>query len=245
MCKIDGEYHATIHKYRKYMSKILLVEDELDLSKQIKDWLMRDHHIVETLDNGEMAYHQLRVSKYDVIILDWQLPGMSGLEICKKYRSLGGKSPVLMLTARSTVDDKEQGLDAGADDYLCKPFHLKELSARVRALIRRASGAGASTDKVLHLGMISLDPAARRVCKGEHDIKLEPKEFALLEFLMRNRNVVFSADALLDRVWESDTSVSPDSIRTYIKALRKKLDSSGEPSIITTVHGLGYRLEDK
>lgn len=226
------------------MSKILLVEDELDLSNQIRDWLIRDHHIVEAIENGEMAYHQLRVSKYDVIILDWQLPGMSGLEICKKYRSMGGKSPVLMLTARSTVDDRETGLDAGADDYLCKPFHLKELSARVRALIRRSS-SGSQAANVLHLGDITLDPSARRVSKGGHDVKLEPKEFALLEFLMRNRNVVFSADALLDRVWESDTSVSPDSIRTYIKALRKKLDQSGEASIITTVHGLGYRLEDK
>ncbi len=224
------------------MSKILLVEDELDLSNQIKDWLAREHYLVETQDNGEMASHQLRVSKYDLIILDWQLPGMSGLEICKKYRSLGGKSPVLMLTARSTVDDKEQGLDAGADDYLCKPFHLKELSARVRALIRRSSSESAN---ILHLGEISLDPSARRVLKGANEIRLEPKEFALLEFLLRNRNVVFSADALLDRVWESDTSVSPDSIRTYIKALRKKLDASGRPSLITTVHGLGYRLEDK
>lgn len=225
------------------MSKILLVEDELDLSKQIQDWLAREHYIVETIDNGETAYHHLRVSKFDVIILDWQLPGMSGLEICKKYRSSGGKSPVLMLTARSTIDDKEMGLDAGADDYLCKPFHLKELSARVRALIRRSSASAASSN-ILHLGDISLDPSARRVTKGGVDVKLEPKEFSLLEFLMRNRNVVFSADALLDRVWESDTSVSPDSIRTYIKGLRKKLGSSGEASIITTVHGLGYRLED-
>ena len=224
------------------MSKILLVEDELDLSNQIRDWLTRDHHMVEVADNGETAYHQLRVSKYDVIILDWQLPGLSGLDICKKYRALGGRSPVLMLTARSTVDDKEAGLDAGADDYLCKPFHLKELSARVRALIRRSSGGQAAN--VLQLKDIALDPSARRVSKGLAEIRLEPKEFALLEFFLRNRNIVFSADALLDRVWESDTSVSPDSVRTYIKALRKKLDVASEPSIITTVHGLGYRLED-
>ena len=226
------------------MSKILLVEDELDLSNQIRDWLTREHYLVETQENGEMAYHQLRVSKYDLIILDWQLPGMSGLDICKQYRSTGGKSPVLMLTARSAIDDREKGLDAGADDYLCKPFHLKELSARVRALIRRSSTTTTASGGVLHLKDISLDPSARRVTKGGADIKLEPKEFSLLEFLMRNRNIVFSADALLDRVWESDTSVSPDSIRTYIKALRKKLDNSGETSIITTVHGLGYRLED-
>jgi OmpR-family two-component system manganese-sensing response regulator len=236
------KYQSAKRKLSKHMSKILLVEDELDLSNQIRDWLLRDHHMVEAIDNGEMAHHQLRVSKYDLIILDWQLPGMSGLEICKKYRAQGGKSPVLMLTARSTVDDKEAGLDAGADDYLCKPFHLKELSARVRALIRRSSGGQA--ENILHLKDIALDPSARRTSKGGNEIRLEPKEFALLEFLMRNRNVVFSADALLDRVWESDTSVSPDSIRTYIKALRKKLDTAGEPSIITTVHGLGYRLED-
>lgn len=225
------------------MSKILLVEDELDLSNQIRDWLTREHYLVETQENGEMAYHQLRVSKYDLIILDWQLPGMTGIEICKQYRSTGGKSPVLMLTARSAIDDREKGLDAGADDYLCKPFHLKELSARVRALIRRSSIATTGVN-VLHLKDISLDPSARRVTKGGADVKLEPKEFSLLEFLMRNRNIVFSADALLDRVWESDTSVSPDSIRTYIKALRKKLDNAGETSHITTVHGLGYRLED-
>jgi two-component system, OmpR family, response regulator len=225
------------------MSKILLVEDELDLSNQIRDWLTREHYLVETQENGEMAYHQLRVSKYDLIILDWQLPGMTGIEICKQYRSTGGKSPVLMLTARSAIDDREKGLDAGADDYLCKPFHLKELSARVRALIRRSSIATTGVN-VLHLKDISLDPSARRVTKGGADVKLEPKEFSLLEFLMRNRNIVFSADALLDRVWESDTSVSPDSIRTYIKALRKKLDNAGETSMITTVHGLGYRLED-
>jgi two-component system, OmpR family, copper resistance phosphate regulon response regulator CusR len=224
------------------MSKILLVEDESDLANQIRDWLIREHHMVEMADNGETAYHQLRVSKYDLVILDLQLPGMSGLEICKKYRASGGRSPVLMLTAHSLVDDREAGLDAGADDYLCKPFHLKELSARIRALIRRSSGTQAAN--TLRLRDIVLDPASRRVSKNSIEVKLEPKEFALLEFFMRNRNVVFSADALLDRVWESDTSVSPDSIRTYIKALRKKLDTGSEASIITTVHGLGYRLED-
>lgn len=225
------------------MSKILLVEDEVDLSKQIKDWLHREHYLVETVDNGEIGYHQLRVSKYDLVILDWQLPGMSGIDICKKYRTAGGKSPVLMLTARSAVDDREAGLDAGADDYLCKPFHMKELSARIRALLRRAAGSPA--DNLLHLNDITLDPSARRVMKGGSEVKLEPKEFALLEFFMRNRNSVFSADALVDRVWESDTGISPDSIRTYIKVLRKKLDSPGSGSILTTVHGLGYRLEDK
>lgn len=225
------------------MSKIFLVEDEPDLAKQIRDWLEREHYLIETQANGEMAYHQIRVSKYDLLILDWQLPGMSGIDICKKYRNGGGKTPVLMLTAKSSIDDREAGLDAGADDYLCKPFHMKELSARIRALLRRASGA--QSGNMLHLKDITLDPSARRVTKAGAEVKLEPKEFSLLEFFLRNRNIVFSADALIDRVWESDTGISPDSIRTYIKALRKKLDNHGDPSILTTVHGLGYRLEDK
>lgn len=218
------------------MGKLLLVEDEHDLSNQIRDWLHREHHTVEVLDNGQIAADTLRVTQYDLIILDWQVPGMSGLEVCKQFRNRGGKTPVLMLTARNSVDDREQGLDSGADDYLCKPFHLKELSARVRALIRRAAGA---TNNVLQAGAIQLDPSARRVVKDATEIHLEPREFALLEFLMRNPNIVFNADALVTRVWETDTEISPDSVRTYIKALRKKLD---QKELITTLHGLGYRL---
>lgn len=218
------------------MGKLLLVEDELDLSNQIRDWLQRDHHAVEVIDNGQMASDMLRVTQYDLIILDWQLPGLTGIEVCRQFRSRGGKTPVLMLTARNTVDDREKGLDTGADDYLCKPFHLKELSARVRALIRRAAGA---TANVLQAGPIQLDPSARRLTKDGVEVHLEPREFALLEFLMRNPNVVFNADALVTRVWESDTEISPDSVRTYIKALRKKLD---QKELITTLHGLGYRL---
>jgi DNA-binding response OmpR family regulator len=218
------------------MGKLLLVEDESDLSGQIRDWLEREHHTVEVIDNGQMAADTLRVMAYDLIILDWQLPGLTGIEVCKQFRGRGGKTPVLMLTARNAVDDRERGLDSGADDYLCKPFHLKELSARVRALIRRAAGA---TANVLTAGPVQLDPSARRITKDGVDVHLEPREFALLEFLMRNPNIVFNADALVTRVWETDTEISPDSVRTYIKALRKKLDHK---ELITTLHGLGYRL---
>lgn len=226
------------------MSKILIVEDEQDLSEQIHDWLAREHHIVEIVDNGETAVAQLRLTQYDVIILDWQLPGLSGLEVCKRYRAFGGKSPVLMLTARSTVDDKEMGLDAGADDYLCKPFHLKELSARLRALIRRSSNDPGASNLLVANGVV-IDTGARRVTKDDIEIHLEPKEFALLEFLVRHKNTVFSAEALLSRVWESTADISSDSIRTYIKVLRKKLDRQDGNSMITTVHGLGYKLEDR
>jgi len=160
----------------------------------------------------------------------------------RKFREKGGKTPILMLTARSSIDDRAEGLDSGADDYLPKPFHAKELNARLRALIRRASQA---TTTVLHIGTLVLDPVARKVEKEGVELKLEPKEFNLLEFMMRNANTVFSAEALIDRVWESETLVSTDAIRTYIKGIRKKVDTDGEPSIIATVHGVGYRLDTK
>ncbi|HEY9786952.1 MAG TPA: response regulator transcription factor [Candidatus Obscuribacterales bacterium] len=219
------------------MSKVLIVEDEADLAGQIRQWLTREHYTVEIADNGQSAMELLRVYQYDVVILDWMLPGMSGIEVCKQFRSRGGKTPVIMLTAKSSVDEKEEGLDSGADDYLAKPFHLKELAARVRALIRR--GSQAKTNVLTH-GNIELDPIARKVTRDGKDVHLEPKEFNLLEFFMRNPNQVFSAEALITRVWESDTLVSNDAIRTYIKGLRKKLDDS---SIISTVHGVGYKMD--
>jgi two-component system, OmpR family, response regulator len=222
------------------MSKILIVEDEEDLAIQVCDWLTREHHTVEHVSNGKTAVDHLAVSKYDLIILDWLLPGMDGIDICKKYRSTGGKAPILMLTAKSNIEDKEVGLDSGADDYLSKPFHLKELSARVRALVRRSS---AQSTTILEAGDIVLDPSARTVSKGGVAIHLERKEFNLLEFLMRNVNKTFSAEALLDRVWESGSMASSDAIRTYIKSLRKKIDSPDAASMITTVHGVGYKLE--
>lgn len=222
------------------MSKILIVEDEEDLAVQVKDWLSREHYTVEHVANGVAAVDHLAVSKYDVIILDWLLPGIDGIQVCKKYRSMGGKAPILMLTAKAGIEDKEKGLDSGADDYLSKPFHLKELSARIRALIRRSS---AQSGNVLQAGDIVLDPVARTVTKNSVAIHLERKEFNLLEFLMRNANKTFSADALLDRVWESGSMASPDAIRTYIKSLRKKIDTPEKNSLITTVHGVGYKLE--
>lgn len=222
------------------MAKILIVEDEIDLAAPVRDSLAREHHLVEIVDRGPEALEHLRLYKYDLIILDWMLPGMSGLDICQAFRATGGTTPVLMLTARAEVDDKELGLDSGADDYLTKPFHLKELLARVRALLRRPQPV---TSRVLAAGDLSLDPAARRVTKAGKEIHLLPKEFSLLEFLMRHPNQVFSAEALIERIWESDTMAMPDTIRTHIKTLRRKVDSEGRPSLIATVHGVGYKLE--
>jgi DNA-binding response OmpR family regulator len=223
------------------MAKILLVEDEIDLAYPVKDWLMRDKYLVEISDNGIDALDKLRVYKYDLIILDWMIPGNSGIEVCKRFRENGGSTPILLLTAKSQISDKETGLDAGADDYLTKPFHLKELSARVRALLRRHIQ---SSDSILKAGNVSIDTLSRKVTVDGTVVHLVPKEYSLLEFFMRHPNQVFSAEALIDRVWASDTMASADTIRTYIKLLRKKLGNDDEPSnLLRTVHGVGYKLE--
>jgi DNA-binding response OmpR family regulator len=222
------------------MAKVLVVEDEQDLSGPIKDWLTREQHLVELADNGIAAIEKLSVYKFDLIVLDLMIPGISGMEVCQRFRAQGGSTPILMLTAKSAVEDKERGLDAGADDYLTKPFHLKELSARVRALLRRHTQASGSE---LKLGNLHLDVLSRKVTLDGEEVHLVPREFSLLEFMLRHPNQVFSAEALLDRVWASDTLASPDTIRTYIKILRKKLGGEGKDSLIRTVHGVGYKLE--
>lgn len=222
------------------MSKILLVEDETTLARQVSDWLKREKYLVEIVHTGQEALASLHAYDYDIVLLDWMLPGISGVEICKNYRAKGGRAAILMLTARSAEEDKETGLDSGADDYLAKPFGLRELSARIRALLRRSSGV---PGQVLTIGAIQLDPTARRVSKNGREIHLEPREFSLLEFFMRNHNQVFDADTIISRVWDCESLISPDSVRGYIKTLRKKFDSDGGSSIISTIKGSGYRFE--
>ena len=223
------------------MSKILLVEDEADLSGPISDTLTREKHVVQVVANGDEALECLRLYQYDLIILDWMLPGASGLDICRKYRSNKGTTPILMLTARASLEDKEAGLDCGADDYLTKPFHLRELLARVRAILRRPAQTPGT---IITIGYLTLDPLAKTVTKSDKPLHLLPKEYALLEFFMRHSNQVFSAEALVDRVWPSDSLMLPDTVRTYIKNLRKKIDvDDSVPSMISTVHGMGYKFE--
>jgi len=221
------------------VAKILVVEDELDLAQQLEDWFKREQYTVDVVNNGLDALNRLMVYKYDVVLLDWMLPVLSGLEVLKRLRARNNKTPVVMLTAKDTIDDTEAGLDSGADDYITKPFSLREVSARVRAAVRRNSSA---SQTLLVAGDLELDPVARSVEKRGKPIHLEPKEFNLLEFFMRHQNQVFSADALIERVWPSDTMVSPDAIRTYIKVLRKKLDDDNGPSLIQNVRGVGYKF---
>ena len=221
------------------MSKVLLVEDDPALSASVAEWLKSKLYTVEQVYNGREALEHLRAFDYDAIVLDWELPEMTGVEILKQFRSSGGTTPIIMLTGKGTVQDKEQGFDAGADDYLTKPFHPQELAARLRALLRRpAQYTGTS----ITIRGLTLDTVKRRVTREGTEIVLQPMEFTLLEFLMRHPDQVFSTEALMRRCWESDAEISLDAIYTCIRRIRKKIDVDGKPSLIGTVHGIGYKL---
>lgn len=221
------------------MAKILLVEDDLDLCTTICDRLKAEQHLIEVVHDGKEGADRLRLYSYDFVILDWNLPGMIGPEICREYRHRGGSTPVLMLTGRGEVQDKETGLDAGADDYLTKPFSTRELAARIRAILRRPA---AVLDDCLTEGNVTLNTVKHTVQVAGEPVHLHPKEFAILELLLKNRTQVFSADALLDRLWKSESDATVDSVRTTIKRLRQKIDREGQSSLIKTVHGIGYKV---
>lgn len=221
------------------MARILVVEDEKDLSRLIADWLKRDHHLVEQAYDGKSALIQMTGTSFDVVVLDWMLPEMQGIEVCRRYRQNGGNAAIIMLTAKQSLDDKAEGFESGADDYLTKPFQLKELAMRVKALLRRSS---AEHHTRLSIRNIELDIENHRVLKDGKEVHLLPKEFRLLEFLLRHPQRVFSADEILDSVWEMDSNAHHDTVRGHVTRLRKKLDNDEGPSIIVTVHGVGYKL---
>ena len=223
------------------MAKILLVEDDKNLAYLLKMQLEQSRHLVDVAGRGLDALAQLRSNSYEIVILDWMLPDASGIDVCREYRALGGRCPILRLTAKGTVEDKASGLNAGADDYMVKPFHPTELDARVNALLRRPP---TYTGKKLKVRDIELDTAAGVVLKDGVEIELTAKEFSLLELLMRYPNQSFSLEAILDRVWDSDSSASIDSVRTHMKTLRKKLGDSDEAGYIKTKRGQGYRIVD-
>jgi DNA-binding response OmpR family regulator len=220
------------------LAKILVVEDDTTLAEVTKFGLESQGHIVQVSPNGNDALVNLRVNKYDLIVLDWMMPDLTGIEVLETYRKSGGKTPVLMLTAKARLEDKEQGLDAGADDYLTKPFEHRELQARIRALLRRPTSLASI---VLQVTDITLDPATCVVTRAGNEVKLRPKVYSLLEFLMRHPNQVFSAEAILERVWLDDAMVSTDTVRAHFKLLRKSLNLK-EESIIRTVRNRGYML---
>lgn len=223
------------------MFKIFLCEDDEDLAFDISSALSKDGNCVERADCANDARRELANKSFDIVILDWELPDGSGIDILKEYRSAGGVAAVIMLTGKSLSSEKELGLDSGADDYLCKPFSLQELRARLRALSRRKDRP--LTENILKCRELELDSSRFYACLKGKTLQLVPKEFALLEFFMRNKDLVFSTDDLISHVWTADEEVSPDTLRTHIMNLRRKLNREETESYIETVHGLGYRFK--
>lgn len=219
------------------MAKILVVEDTPEILDNIVNILTAEHYLVETAQNGLDAWELLNAYTFDLILLDWQLPSISGLEICRRFRQKGKLTPVLMLTGRGEENDKVDGLNAGADDYVTKPFSPRELIARVNALLRRSSGVAQEN---MTVGGIVLDTVSRRVFIDGAEIKFKPLEYNLLEFMMRNRNKVLSPEHILQHVWDTNTEASVDSVYVCVNRVRKKLGTEGEH--IRTVHAVGYQF---
>jgi len=215
------------------------VEDNLGTSSLVADWLKHEKHIVELAFTGQDARAKLRLSTYDLIILDWALPDDSGPQICDEFRLSGGVAPVLMLTIKAEIKEKEVGFEAGADDYLTKPFNLRELSARVKALIRRPHSFA---DKTITFADLVLDRSNHRIYKNGERIHLAPKEYAILELLLLHPGHTFSPEALRERLWHSDSESEMGAVFACVRRLRQKLDGDGGESIIESIKGVGYRI---
>lgn len=220
--------------------RILIVEDDAGIAEPLAADLRRQQHVVDVAADGRTGLEYGRTSVYDVIVLDIMLPGIDGFEICRRLRAEKIETMILMLTARDTVDDKVLALDAGADDYLVKPFDLSELSARIRALGRRASE---ERDPAIEHGRLHLDPRSRSVTFGETAVSLTPTEFSILEALMRNPSQVFTRAMLLDKVASFDSNTGDSAIKTHITNIRRKVRNAGATlDPVVNVYGAGYRL---
>ena len=220
--------------------KIILVEDEIKLAQFLEMELSSEGYTVQVANDGMSGLILARESTPDLAILDWMLPGLSGLELCRRLRATGNKIPIILLTAKDEVSSRVEGLDAGADDYLVKPFNLEELSARIRALQRRSREL---TPPTLQHGDLRLDPTSQVVTYREKLLTLTPKEYLLLEYFIRHPGHVLSRSALLDKLWEFDKESGEGTVRTHITNLRSKLKAVGSSKhVIETVYGMGYRL---
>jgi heavy metal response regulator len=222
--------------------KILVVEDEERIAHFIQKGLQEEGHAVDLSYDGEDGSFLAEVNDYDLIILDLMLPKKNGIVVCREIRGRGVATPVLMLTARDTVEDKVRGLDAGADDYLAKPFAFEELLARVRALLRRRSE---SKSPVLKMADLELDPMSRRVNRSGKPVRLTTKEYALLEYLMRNPNKVLSRTLIGEHVWDMNFDPESNVIDVYVSHLRSKVDKGFDPPLIHTLRGQGYIISDE
>lgn len=224
------------------MAKILVVEDDSALSEMIAKWLKDAHHVVDFVNSGADALQLLGCYSYDLLILDWGLPDMEGVNICSRFRREGGLSPVLFLTGRDDIDSKEHGLDSGADDYLTKPFEFPELMARVKALLRRQAG---NPPQSISLQGLSLNTNTGMLSCGSRQIQLRAKEFQLLKFLMMHPNQAFNSKALLSAVWPADSAIAEQTVRSTMHSLRQKMDAAGKSGVIETIPSEGFVIRSE
>ena len=222
--------------------RILAIEDEPDLRGGLLEALARAGHAADGAATGPEGLDMILGRAYDLVVLDVGLPGLDGLSVCREARRRGATMPILVLTARDALADKVAGLDAGADDYLVKPFELDELLARVRALLRRPGGERTGA---LAVGDLRLDPATGQATRGGRPVVLARKERALLEYLMRNRGRIITRDQILAHVWDEPGGPESDVVRAHVRLLRKAIADDGAPRLIETVHGIGYRMVDR
>ena len=222
--------------------RILIVEDEHRIAQTIKKGLEQERYAVDLAFTGTDGFDLASTESYDTIILDLMLPGMDGLTICKQLRKQNIQTPILILTAKSQIRDKVEGLDGGADDYLTKPFSFEELLARIRALARRPESFKENTLKV---GDLTLDPKSYVVTRGSQLISLSNKEFALLEYLMRNANKILSKDEIIGHVWDYEADILPNTVEVNMRNLRNKIDNpfKNRKPLLHTVRGFGYKIE--
>jgi two-component system, OmpR family, response regulator MprA len=223
--------------------RLLLVEDDKKAARLVGRGLQEEGFVVDVGHSGEVGGELARLNHYDVIVLDWLLPGRDGLSVCREFRSRGILTPILMLTARDSLGDRVAGLNTGADDYLTKPFALEELLARVRALLRRSGDDGAGTDK-LSFADLELDPGTREVTRGDERIELTRTEFSLLELFLRHPRQVLTRSVIFENVWGYDFGPRSNSLEVYMGYLRRKTESGGEARLLHTVRGVGYVLKE-
>ena len=221
---------------------LLVIEDDERLGRVLARLLEDDRHVVDLAADGETGLDLAAAEGIDAVILDIGLPDMSGIEVARRLRRRGTQTAILMLTARDTVSDRVTGLDAGADDYLVKPFAYEELSARLRALARRSEPGPRRAEPRIEVGPIALDEAARRVTVNERTVDLSPREFSLLECFLRHPGQTLTRDQLLDQAWPYSVAVTPNAVDAYVHYLRTKLGEAG--SRVETIRGVGYRLSD-
>jgi len=219
--------------------RILLIEDNRRLSDSLRATLVEDGYAVDVAFDGVEGEDLALLTPYDVIILDVMLPKRDGLEVCRSLRDQKISIPILMLTARDALDDRVLGLDSGADDYLIKPFEINELRARLRALLRRESGNKSGN---LVVEDLRIDPATHYVWRGDTPLELTAKEYALLEYMMRNQNRLITREMVIAHLWDYDQSIASNVVDVYIRRLRRKVDDPHEVKLIETVRGAGYRL---